>query len=127
MKRTPLKRKTPLRRKTWMRARGKTSYARRPRDLVFMRWARRQPCAARELGGCSGHVQADHAGHRGLGQKAVDRSCIALCETHHLQRATFSGPFKSWNQAQMREWLADQVRAATREYETHIERTKRYA
>jgi hypothetical protein len=125
---TPLKRKTPLRRRKPMRrGRFKTSYARRPRDLAFLRWARHQPCAARELSTCTGHVQADHAGRRGMAQKSADNESFGLCSLHHAQRTAFAGPFKTWNKAQMREWLADQVRAATREYEAHLARERRYA
>jgi 1,2-phenylacetyl-CoA epoxidase catalytic subunit len=77
-----------------------------------MRWVRKLPCAARAVDPqCDGHVQADHAGRRGLGQKADDRSCIPLCAKHHEQRASFHGPFRTWTQAQMRTWLHDTIEA----------------
>jgi len=105
-----VKRGKPLRRRTWMRARSKTnSYRRRDRDLDYMRFVRKLPCVAHELGGCSGHVEADHAGRRGTGQKCSDLEVISLCKQHHQQRADFSGPFRSWNQEQMRVWLAEQI------------------
>ena len=117
-----MRRKTPLRRKTWMnrspslRLRTKSKYRRRPRDLEFMRWVRRQPCCARDFDPdrCNGRVEADHAGRRGLGTKADDRSCIPLCQQHHQARGSFSGPFWTWGQAQMRAWLVAMV-AATQE------------
>src|ERR1700685_3870946 len=100
-----MKRSKPLRRKTYLRTRSLTSkYRRRPRDLDRMRWMRRQPCAARHLGGFSGRVQADHAGRRGTGQKAPDKTVIPMCETHHACRDAFNGVFKNWKQLQMREW-----------------------
>ena len=119
---TPLRRLMPLRRKTWLRARSKTnSYRRRPRDLERMKWTRRQSCAARELGGCSGRVQADHAGRRGIGQKADDSTVIALCSTHHTCRNDFSGAFRDWDQARMRAWLLGQIAYHQLEYERHLE------
>lgn len=74
-----------------------------------MRIVRSLPCVANEFGACAGHVQADHAGRRGLGQKCHDRDVISICEHHHRQRADFAGPFKRWTQQQMREWLASKI------------------
>jgi hypothetical protein len=71
-----------------------------------MQWVRKMPCAARAVDPhCDGHVQADHAGRRGVGRKADDRTCIPLCEKHHTQRASFHGVFRTWTQAGMRLWL----------------------
>jgi hypothetical protein len=104
MKRTPLKRKTPLRREG---SRGDTKYRRRPRDLEYMKWVRRQPCCARNFATtpCEGRVQADHAGRRGMRQKADDRTCIPLCRRHHRERDNFHGAFKEWGHDRMRQWL----------------------
>lgn len=89
-----------------------------------MLWVRKLPCAARAVDpGCNGHVQADHAGRRGLGQKADDRTCIPLCAKHHTQRASFHGPFRSWSQADMRLWLATVIKETQDLYET-TNRTK---
>ncbi len=87
-----------------------SKYKRRPRDLKYMAWIRRQPCAARELTeglahDCDGPVEADHAGRRPVGQKADDRTCIPLCSHHHAMRGSFHGIFGSWDQATMRAWL----------------------
>lgn len=109
MKRTPLIRKTPMRRRARMAAGAKSAYRLRPRDFAYMAWVRRQPCCARDLGGCSGRVEADHAGSRGLGRKADDDTCIPLCHAHHVQRGSFSGPFRTWDQVQMRGWLTSMV------------------
>lgn len=96
MRRTPLKRKTPMRR------RGKNSYARRPRDIEHMKSVKGLPCVMRGLGAgpCSGPVEADHMGERGLGQKSPDNTCGAMCQGHHRQRTDSRGYFanrsKEW-------------------------------
>ncbi len=121
-----MKRSEPLRRKTYLRARSKmSSYRRRPRDLDRMRWCRRQPCCARDLGGCSGRVQADHAGRRGIGQKALDNTVIPMCETHHACRDAFNGVFKKWNQSKMRAWLIEKIAYYQMLYERRLAREKR--
>lgn len=107
MKRSaPLQRRAPLRRLQSLRTKRKTKYRQRQRDTDYMAWVRRQPCSAKGMGTCSGRVEADHTGKRGVGQKADDRTCIPLCHKHHVQRTSFSGPFRSWNQEAMRVWLA---------------------
>lgn len=106
-----IRRKTPMKR-SWIRRAASTSkYRSRARDLDYMKWVKRQPCAARLLDpdGCYGHVEADHAGRRGYGQKADDRTCIPLCSTHHELRGSFHGVFRDWDQARMRAWLAETV------------------
>jgi len=105
VKRTPIRRKAPLRRLRPMRRRPKSAYRPRPRDTAYMAWVRRQPCAARGMGACTGHIEADHAGRRSVGRKAGDDTCIPLCHKHHVQRTSFSGPFRSWSQTAMRRWL----------------------
>ena len=113
MKRTPLKRKTPLRRKTWMKRSAKSSsYARRPRDLNYMRLVRRLPCAAANAlyftnmtpTPCEGRVQADHAGDRVFGQKSADDECIPMCNKHHRERTNYFGMFAGWSGTQMKVW-----------------------
>lgn len=79
-----------------------------------MLWVKTLPCAAREVGldsayPCGGVVEADHAGRRGLGQKASDDTTYPICTQHHRERTDFSGAFKSWTNPQMRAWLAEQV------------------
>ena len=109
MKRKPLRRLTPLRRRTWLRSRGDTKYRRRPRDLEYMQWVRTQPCCAVGMvshkSPCDGPIEADHAGRRGMRQKADDRTCIPLCRKHHHERGSFSGGFRDWDQSGMRHWL----------------------
>lgn len=118
MKRTPLKRKTPLRRAAQKAdklklgrnspMRGRKESVRRSdrkREPEYRRWIKLQPCCASGLSQCYGEVEADHAGRRPYGRKADDNTCIPLCQRHHEQRASFHGPFKTWNQAMMRLWL----------------------
>lgn len=65
---------------------------------------------------CSGRIDPDHTGSRGMGQKADDRTCISICRHHHRCRADFTGPFRGWDQAQMREWMERQVISHNHEY-----------
>ena len=95
----------------------KSTYRRRPRDWEYMAWVREQRCAAHDLGPCQGWVEADHAGRRGMRQKADDRTCIPLCQGHHAQRDSFAGPFRTWDQARMRSWLAGMVTLYQTKYE----------
>lgn len=136
-RRTPLRRKTPL---NWRRRQPRRQA--RERNLEYIMWCRRQPCAvrrelcnaaffvwhsgipAREPRLCDGHVQADHAGKRGLSVKANDDTCIPLCEKHHTQRASFHGYFKDFDQERMRAWLLEQIAYYQAEYTKHLERTK---
>lgn len=122
MKRSLLKRKTPLVRKKWMWATRKTKYRRRARDPAYMAWVRIQPCCARvfsHLTLCRGPIEADHAGRRGVGQKADDRTCIPLCRQHHRERTDFSGAFKEWSGTRMRLWLNVMIARCQAEY--HLE------
>lgn len=116
MKRTQLRRKTPMRRSSQMRSGKWTKYRSRPRDIAYMTWVRQQSCHADWMSGCSGNVEADHAGHRGVGRKATDDTCIPLCQRHHRQRTDFSGPFKGWNKAMMRGWLDGAITRYQRDY-----------
>lgn len=124
----PLQRKTPMQRSPMRRAKVKSAYKRRERDFAYMGWVRRQPCCARRFGICSGRVEADHAGRRGVGRKADDRTCIALCSKHHRQRGSFAGPFKIWiwTQDMMRAWLEVEIISHNHEYTMFVVREKRH-
>lgn len=94
------KRKSPKR---------KSKYARRERDIDYMLWVKTLPCLLAGLEGagpCSSVVEADHAGIRGIGQKAPDNTCIPLCSTHHLDRGAHTGYFRfsSTGEKRTREW-----------------------
>lgn len=107
-----MKRRTPLKRSPMRRSRKRSAYRRRVRYFDYMGFVRRLPCVASGLSAkhpCGGIVHADHAGRRGLGRKAHDATVIPLCATHHKQRDSFSGAFRSWDQARMRLWLYDKI------------------
>lgn len=63
----------------------------RVRDTGFLQYLRRQPCEARELGGCGGppdpaHIRYNDGPNRlnpGGGRKNHDRHCNPLCRVHH--------------------------------------------
>lgn len=76
-----------------------------------MAWIRRQPCIVRSLPPdpnrltpCSGRVEADHLGSRGIGRKADDRTCAPLCQQHHRERTDHSGAFRELGQLELRAW-----------------------
>jgi len=119
MKRTPLKRGTkPLKRKTRLRARGNTTYQRRPRKPAYMAWVRRQPCCARHLSPCIGRIDPDHAGRKEAAfRKVSDRTCIPMCRRHHRERDEFSGAFRGWLRDEMRRWLDAKIAEVHAAYE----------
>jgi hypothetical protein len=125
-RRTPLRATKTLRRSRFMRSHRKSKYARRPRDFVFMSWVRTRPCVVSVLAPflflstpeqaakfkatpCSGHVEADHAGDRGIGQKADDSTCIPMCSSHHAQRHAHSGIFFQFTQLELRAWRTEAI------------------
>ena len=87
-------------------------------DREYLAWIHTMPCAAFDLAAeveidCQGHrIEADHAGRKGLSQRAHDRSCIALCTLHHRNRHEYTGPFKGWSRERMRFWLNAQIAIA---------------
>lgn len=83
-------------------------YRERTRAWDYMGFVKTLPCCAAtsNVGGrCSGGIEADHAGRRGIGQKASDYTCIPLCSQHHRWRTDFAGPFRDWDRERMRAWL----------------------
>jgi hypothetical protein len=107
-----MKRGAPLRRSPMRRRPRTTKYSRRPRDFAFMQWVKLQLCAVEEEWPvrderptpCTPIVEADHAGARGLSQKASDDTCIPLCTGHHRERTDHTGTFKHVTKEQAREW-----------------------
>ncbi len=102
MKRTPLRRRKAL---VWRPK--KTAYARRVRDVDYMRSVRGLPCmlsGVARAGVCNGDVEADHAGDRGVGQKADDKTCIPMCRKHHRDRTDGRGFFRGLELAEQRRW-----------------------
>ena len=116
MRRTPLRRGTkPLRRLTRLKARGDTAYRRRERDFPFMGWVKKQTCMVRELPPsdvktfCSGPIEADHMGARGIGQKADDKTCVPMCRGHHGERHAHAGTFKPLQRTELRAWRTEAI------------------
>ena len=54
---------------------------------------------------CTGRIEADHMGRRGIGQKAEDSTCAPMCTKHHRHRTDVYGFFKGWTQAELRLWV----------------------
>lgn len=77
-----------------------------------MRWVKRQTCFVRELAPsdvktfCSGPIEADHMGERGMGQKAADNTCVPMCGGHHRERHDHAGTFRPLKKPELRAWRA---------------------
>ena len=61
------------------------TYRKRPRDFTYLAWITTQQCVACESMRLPQFTKtyAHHAGQRGIGQKAGDRTAIPLCWRHH--------------------------------------------
>jgi hypothetical protein len=120
-------RRTPLRRTAMRRRSRPTSYSRRPRDLPYMLFVKTLLCSVeeerpdpdREPTPCWGVIEADHAGRRGISQKADDRTVIPICTGHHRERTDHTGSFKHTTRESNRAWLD---RAITRTQTIYAER-----
>lgn len=112
MRRSPLPpRRTWLKRSPLRRGQRRSAYATRPRDLAYLAWVRTLPCRLAALGDCRGPVEADHAGRRGLGQRAPDETCIALCARHHADRHDVRGWWRGRAQRPILDvWIAETQR-----------------
>jgi len=114
MRTSSLQRRTPLRRVPFRSRMRATSYSRRPRDLERMLWIKGLLCSVeeerpdpfRDPTPCTGRVQADHMGMRGLGQKADDSTCAPMCERHHRERTDKFGSFAHVSREDLRAWCA---------------------
>lgn len=96
-----------------------SKYASRPRDWDRMGWVKTLPCLASGMSQCFGPIEADHAGLRGVGMKANDDTCIALCQKHHRERGDFSGVFREWDRGKMRMWLDSAIENTRRLYDDY--------
>lgn len=105
-----------LQRKGRLRARGRTSHARRPRDFDYMGRVAELPCMLNILASqaygvlnplaCSGRVTVDHA--FGRYHPNSDLESIPLCEKHHREKTGIVGGrgfMAGWSLAQRRGWL----------------------
>lgn len=106
MKRSPLKRKTPLRAKRCPVRRPPRRLKREGSDPAYLELVRGLPCCAAALGWCRGPNVAHHPRHLagGVGLKAPDSCAIDLCDGHHRDLHSLSGPFKGWTRDQLRDW-----------------------
>lgn len=76
----------------------------RERDPGYLAFLRRQPCAARHVGGCSGPIQAAHIRYRvagiqnsaGMGVKNHDRHANPLCAGHHALQHHVGDEARFW-------------------------------
>lgn len=92
----------------------------REHDVPYMLFVKTLPCAALSVEGhkCDGSpIQADHAGRRSLGRKCSDRETVPHCVRAHVQRESFSGPFREWPRERMREYLDAAIAATQAAYE----------
>ena len=111
-----------LRRYSRLKAKGKTSHARRPRDFDYMGKVAKLPCAVTWLCSpfikgwmCAGRITVDHA--FGRYRKDADMLTIPLCEKHHREKTgqVGGGGFMAgWSLGRRRGWLSIAV-AVTRE------------
>ena len=108
--RKPLKRKSPLRARTRLKPRGKTKYARRPRDHAYMAWVKSLPCVGPFPHQCQGPSEAHHAGVRGLGQRAEDSTAIPLCRNAHHAWHSGGEAFAGWQNWERRTWADIMIR-----------------
>lgn len=115
MKRSaPPKRYTPLKRK-----RSKPRRSSRVRDKAYLEFIRRESCCAYLVqvpslsvhihSECEGRVHAHHAGARGYGQKASDRTCIPLCMRHHRAFHDLGWPFIVMQREERLAWVMGQI------------------
>lgn len=121
MKRTAMPpRSKPLARAGRLRPRSSTSArARRVRDYAFMGWVKAQPCAARGLPGhvCApGPCEAHHSGSHGLGDRASDSTCIAMCGRAHDEWHDGGPTFDGWGWIKRREWADARIAETQQRY-----------
>ena len=98
-----------LRRTALRRRRATPRRSDRVRDVPYMLWVKTLTCAASHLPDhvCEGPIEADHVLPRPLGRKCSDfGGVIALCSLAHRQRTDFAGPFRSFDRAAMRGFVA---------------------
>jgi len=121
------KARKPLQRRTRLKARGKTSHARRPRDFDYMGEVAKLPCVVQVLSPavvppeqfaaliCAGRIEVNHIG--GRYGKDTDRNTVAMCHGHHCDwtgRVGGGGYFSGWSPGRRRGWGAIAI-AVTRQ------------
>lgn len=99
--------------KRWRpKAERRNSYARRERFTDHMCWVKTLPCIALGLNGhvCSGAIEADHIGERGMGRKCHDFETVPLCKLAHDARPGIRGPFDPFSREEMRDWRSNAIK-----------------
>lgn len=104
-----LTRLKPLRRKTRLRPRrpGAPRRSSRVHDRDHMAIVRSLPCVLagiEQAGPCSGPIEVDHVGDRGLGQKSSDREVCPMCQGHHRARTDSTGYFANRSKDERARW-----------------------
>lgn len=119
MRRARITRRAPIRRgKRINQRRATPRRSSRVRDVEYMLWVKTLLCSVVEEwpdvdyipDPCSGVIEADHVGARGIGQKSSDRETIPMCSHHHRARHAARGEFQDISRERMREWKAAAVR-----------------
>lgn len=104
-----LTRSKPLARKTRLRQRrpGAPRRSARVRDRDYMDVVRSLPCVLAGIeraGPCSGPIEVDHLGERGLGQKSSDLEVCSICRGHHRARTDHTGYFANRTKDERARW-----------------------
>lgn len=82
-----------------------------------MLWCKTLPCMLAEfqipfaelwhgsyIDGCSGPIEAHHAGEHGLSNKAPDNTVAPLCDRHHDCLTDRMGAFAGWPKYSLKLW-----------------------
>lgn len=115
-----------------IKARPRSTYRKRQRDTPRMLFVKTMICSVIaipppwisvwEITPCSGVIEADHMGARGVGRKAPDDTCAPLCTGHHRERTDHTGTFKHVTKAEEREWREVAIERARDQYASHAVR-----
>lgn len=119
LRRAALTRRTPLKRRARLRPRRDRPRRRpTPADPEYLARVRTLRCAAPHgPSGCHGAIEAHHAGPRGLGQRADDRTAIPLCRYHHRAWHDGRGVFADWAHEVRAVWVAAVIAETQRQLE----------
>ena len=120
-----------LRRYSRLKAKGKTSHARRPRDFDYMGKVAKLPCVVTWLAKttatpCIGRIEVNHIG--GRYGKDTDRNTVPMCHEHHLDwtgRVGGGGFFAGWSPGRRRGWGAIAIAVTRAAIEAAADRERR--
>lgn len=86
------------------------------RNPDYLKWVRKQLCAACDGTRCARVHAHHHTGRRGHGQKARDQDAFPLCWMCHDDFHTGRGVFTKWNHEQRTAWQDKHADAYWNEY-----------